>query len=214
MIIIIIIIIITIIIYKQQFLYSDWLKTCQLMPNQWNFTCATLNRFRFVFYHNIKDNERNFCQDLSTTENTNSDLKVHALHYANELLVRVRLSVQKLLQTPSTWRNKKTETKNEKMFKSTDHDKPHFHCYVFMFFLPQYKRQRKCGFFFRARAEKGIARHIDASSVVWTPVIFDWFVMSIRMQVILDSLFTRPGSAPIGGGKKGEFRDWTIEVRA
>ena len=58
--------------------------------------------------------------------------------------------------------------------------------------------------FFRARAEKGIARHIDASSVV-----FDWFVLSMRMQVILDSLSARPGSGPIGGGKKGEFRDWT-----
>ena len=32
----------------------------------------------------------------------------------------------------------------------------------------------------------------------------------MRMQVILDSLFARSGSAPIGGGKKGEFRDWTI----
>ena len=31
----------------------------------------------------------------------------------------------------------------------------------------------------------------------------------MRMQVILDSLFARPGSAPIGDGKKGEFRDWT-----
>ena len=29
------------------------------------------------------------------------------------------------------------------------------------------------------------------------------------MQVIVDSLFARPGSAPIWGGKKGEFRDWT-----
>ena len=38
---------------------------------------------------------------------------------------------------------------------------------------------------------------------------FCWFVLSMRMQVILDSLFARPGSAPIGGGKKGEFRDWT-----
>ena len=75
------------------------------MPNQWNFTSATLNRIRFVFYHNIKDNERNLCQDLLTTENTNSDLQVHALHYANELLVRVRLSsFQNLLQTRSTWR--------------------------------------------------------------------------------------------------------------
>ena len=31
------------------------------------------------------------------------------------------------------------------------------------------------------------------------------------MQVILDSSFARPGSAPIWGGKKGEFRDWTKE---
>ena len=33
------------------------------------------------------------------------------------------------------------------------------------------------------------------------------------MQVIPDSnpdsSFARPGSAPIWGGKKGEFRDWT-----
>ena len=29
------------------------------------------------------------------------------------------------------------------------------------------------------------------------------------MQVILDSSFARLGSAPIWGGKKGEFRDWT-----
>ena len=34
-------------------------------------------------------------------------------------------------------------------------------------------------------------------------------VLSMRMQVILDSSFARPGSAPIWGGKKGEFRDWT-----
>ena len=35
-------------------------------------------------------------------------------------------------------------------------------------------------------------------------------VLSMRMQVILDSSFARPGSVPIWGGKKGEFRDWTI----
>ena len=29
------------------------------------------------------------------------------------------------------------------------------------------------------------------------------------MQVILDSSFACPGSAPIWGRKKGEFRDWT-----
>ena len=133
-------------IYKQQFLYSDWLKTCQLMPNQWNFTSATLNRIRFVFYHNIKDNERNLCQDLLTIENTNSDLKVHALHYANELLVRVRLSFQKLLQTRSTWRNN-----TKKMFKSTDHDKPHFHSYLFfLIFYHNINVKVNVFFFFRS----------------------------------------------------------------
>ena len=44
------------IIYKQQFLHSDWLKTCQLIPNQWNFTSAALNHIRCVFHPNIKDN--------------------------------------------------------------------------------------------------------------------------------------------------------------
>jgi len=60
--------------------------------------------FNLFFYHNIKDNESNLCQDLLTIENTDSDLKVQALHYANELLVRVRLSFQKLLQNRSTKR--------------------------------------------------------------------------------------------------------------
>ena len=35
----------------------------------------------------------------------------------------------------------------------------------------------------------------------------------MRMQVILDSLFARPGSAPTWGGKKGDFRDSTMTPR-
>ena len=31
----------------------------------------------------------------------------------------------------------------------------------------------------------------------------------MRMQVIMESLFAHTASAPIGGGKKGEFRAWT-----
>ena len=38
-------------------------------------------------------------------------------------------------------------------------------------------------------------------------------VLSMRMQVILDSSFARPGSAPIWDGKKGGFRDWTKNDR-
>jgi len=42
-----------------------------------------------------KINDWNFF-DLLTIENTDSDLKVHSLHYANELLVHVRLSFQNI----------------------------------------------------------------------------------------------------------------------
>ena len=66
----------------------------------------------------IKDNEINVCQDLLTIENIDSDLKVHALHYANELLARVRLSFQKLLQTRSTCRNNKKKNVSEKMTRT------------------------------------------------------------------------------------------------
>ena len=39
-------------------------------------------------------------------------------------------------------------------------------------------------------------------------------VLSMRMQVILDSSFACPGSVPIRGGKKGDFRDWTSSSEA
>ena len=50
----------------------------------------------------------NHCKDLLTIENIDSNLKVHALYYANELLV---LAVQKLLQTRRTSRNNKKLSK-------------------------------------------------------------------------------------------------------
>ena len=74
-------------------------------------------------------------------------------------------------------------------------------------FLRQYQRQRKC--FLSEREQKKALRDTLTPAAWLGPVIFDWFVPSMRMQVILDSSFTRPGSAPIWGGKKGEFRDWT-----
>ena len=62
--------------------------------------------WKLLQHLSTKDNERYLRQDLLTIENTDSDLKVQVLHYANELLnVRVRLSFQKLLQTRQTNRN-------------------------------------------------------------------------------------------------------------
>jgi len=84
-----------------------------------------------VFYHSIKDKERSLCQDLLAIEN--SDLKVHALHYANELLVGIRLSFQKnfckFAQHAETIWKKCLGKEWWGVFivnKSTDHVKPHF----------------------------------------------------------------------------------------
>jgi len=74
-------------------------------PKSMAFDQCHAKRHSICFYHNIKDNERNLYQDLLTTEKTDSDLKVRALHYANEFLVRVRLSFQNLFQIRSKCRN-------------------------------------------------------------------------------------------------------------
>ena len=160
-----------------------------------------------VFYHNIKDNERNFCQELLTIQNTDSDLKVHALHYANELLVRVRLYFLKLLQNRSTYRNNtKTMLINDAYSLSirVQTTVNHISIFTFLCFIRRCQRQRKC---FLSERELKKALRDTLTRGAWFG--FDWFVLSMRMQVILDSSFARPGSAPIWGGKKGEFRDWT-----
>ena len=41
---------------------------------------------KFLQHLDTKDNEKTLCQDLLTIENTYSDLKIHVLHSANELL--------------------------------------------------------------------------------------------------------------------------------
>ena len=68
---------------------------------------AFLRSWNLLQHLSTKDNETNLSQDLLTIENTHSDLKVHELHYVNELVVRDRLSFQKLLQTRQTSRNNK-----------------------------------------------------------------------------------------------------------
>ena len=52
-----------------------------VFPSEHNWSQSPLTQ-----YHNIKDNEGNIRQDLLTIENTDSDLKVHALNYANDCL--------------------------------------------------------------------------------------------------------------------------------
>ena len=146
-----------------------------------------------------KITKKNLCQDLLTIENNDSDLKVHALHYANELLVSVRLSFQKLLQTCSTCRNNmkkmfgKEQCRVLGVDRTTEHDKLYFNFYVFMFLFTTISTSKKLVYF----SERD-------------PLTRYSLVLSTRMQVILDSRFACQGSAPISSGKKGEFRDWGL----
>ena len=166
------------------------------MPNQWSFTSATLNHIRFVFYHNIKDNERNLSQDLLTIENTKRPTRTWKC-------TRCIMQMSYLYASDFPFKNfcklpQHGETIRKKMFKSTDHDKPQFHSYVFMFFLPQYQRQRKCVFFQSASWKRHCATHwreqrgMDSSNF--------WLVCSEHAHASYPGLsFRPPGFSPYRG---------------
>ena len=138
---------------------------------------------------------------MLTIENTDSDLKVQALHYANELLVRVSFPFKnfcKLAQHSETIRKKclgRDEWRVLVVDKSTDNDKPHFNLFFTTISTPV-----KETFFFRARAEKGIGRHIDVSSGMnccrQRPSNF-WLVRSEHAHASYPGLsFRPPGFSP------------------
>ena len=119
---------------------------------------TTLNHIRFVFYHSIKDNERNLSQHLFTIENTDS--KVHVC-----IMQMSYLYASDFPFTRSTCRSIKKKNVWE---KSNDASSLAIRVYtminhISICFLPQHQHQRKC--IFSERVEKDIARHIDASSV-------------------------------------------------
>ena len=72
---------------------AEIITTCILKKHTWCWwpDLAFWCWWNLLQHPSTKDNERNLCH-----KKTDSDLKVHALHYANELLVRVRLSSQTL----------------------------------------------------------------------------------------------------------------------
>ena len=94
--------------------------------SQWS-KCCGLTR------HSRVSTQQVFCQEFLPIENSDSDLNVHAVHYANEVLVRVRLSFQKLLQTHSACRSK-THSLSIRVQATINH--------ISICFLPQYQCQR------------------------------------------------------------------------
>ena len=87
------------------------IKNMSINPKSVEFhQCHAINHIRFVFF---------FITISKITKEIFAKIclqwKVHALHYANELLVRFRLPFQKLLQNRSTYTNN-----TKKMFGKTE----------------------------------------------------------------------------------------------
>ena len=144
---------------------------------------------------------------------------MHVLHCANELFVRVRLSFQKFSQIRrSTCRNNTRKCLGKELWhvlvvvKSTDRDKPHLD--LFSATISTSKKMFIIQSARRARPEKGIARHIDAGSVVWLRPSNFWLICSEHAHARYPGLsFRPPGFSLYMGAKKGVFRDWTTHVR-
>ena len=125
---------------------------------------TTLNHIRFVFYCNIKNNEINIFLDYwkhrLRLEIARATLCKWAACARQTFLSKTftnSLNMQKQYEK-NVW-----ETSNDTYSLSVRVQTTINH--ISICFLPQYQRQRK-RLFFRARAEKGIAWHTDASSVV------------------------------------------------
>ena len=127
-----------------------------------------------------------------TIENTDSDLKVHALHYVKELLVRVRLFFQELLE-----KSLNTQKQYEKRFgksvldvdKSTDYDKPYFDFYVFMFFTT-ISTSKKMIFFSERELKKALRDTLTRAA--WLGPSNFLLVRSEHAHASYPGLFFRP----------------------
>ena len=129
---------------------------------------TTLNHIRFVLYHNIKDDERNLCFKICwqlktptpTWKCTRCIMQMSYLH-ASAFLSKTfanSLNIQK------QWQNIVWEKSNEAYPLSIRVQTTKLH---FNLFLPG-TNVKKNVFFFRVRVQRGIAWHIDSSSVVQT----------------------------------------------
>ena len=146
-------------------------------------------------------NERDHCQDLSRIDNTDSDLKVRGciLQTCTRQSFLSKTSANSLnMQKLQTIRKNVWEKCND-AFSSirvqTTKNRISF------FFLLQYQRQRK--WFFRARAAKGIARQIDASSVVSTLIDngkLAYQIARLAAIVVTFSLSIRPSTKALHSG--------------
>ena len=194
------------IIYKPQFLHSDWLKTCQLIPDQWNFISATLNHIRFVFFFFItlskitKEIFAKICWQLKTPTRTwkcTRCIMQMSYLYASAFPFK---NFCKIAQHTETIGNKILGKEYWRVLvvdKRTLHDKPYFNFYVFMFFMTISTSQKM--FSFRERELRKALRDTLTRAAWLGPGNF-WLVRSEHAHASYPGLFFRPpGFSPYMG---------------
>ena len=140
--------------------------------------------------------------------NTDSDLKVHSLHYANDLLVRVRLSFQKTFAKSlniqkkyekNVWEKSNDEYSLSIRVQSTIN---HISIFTFLCFLRQYQRPRKC---FLSERELKKALRDTLTRAVWLRPSNFLLVRSEHAHASYPGLFFRtPGLSPLYGAERKE----------
>ena len=142
---------------------------------------------------------------MLTIENTDSDLKVHALHYVNELLVRVRLSFQKTfaksLNIQNQYENNGWEKSNDAYSLSIRVQTTINHISifnVFMFFTTiSTSKEKKC---FLSERELKKALRDTLTRAAWLGPSNFWLVRSEHAHASYPGLFSRPpGFSPYIG---------------
>ena len=175
---------------------------CQLIPDQLNLTSASLNHIQFVF-HNIK-------RKKSLPRFVDHWKHRLGLGSARAVLCKWALCTRQTFLSKTFAKSlniqkqygKKCLGKEWRVLvvdNSKDRHKPYFDFYVFMFFFFSTISTSKKMFSFRARAEKGIARHILTRAAWLGPKHF-WLVRSEHAHASYPGLFFRPpGFSPYLG---------------
>ena len=190
------------IIYKQQFLLSDWLKTCQLIPDQWNFISATLNHIRFVF---VFITLSKITKEIRFVDNWKHRLGLESARAAlckwatctrQTFLSKTfakSLNIRKQYEK-NVWENSSDAYSLSIRVQTTIN---HISIFTFLCFLWQYQRQRKC---FLSKRELRMALRDTLTRAAWLGPGNFWLVRSEHAHASYPGLFfCPPGFSPYMG---------------
>ena len=163
------------------------------------------------FYHIIKDNERNLCQDLLTIEN----IDAIGLESARAALCQWATSTRQTFLSKTFAKSLNIQKQYEKNVWEKSNDAyslsiwvqttiNHISIFTFLCFLWQYQRQRKC---FLSERELRKALRDTSTRAAWLGSGNFWLVRSDHAHANYPELFFRPpGFSPYMGWEESRVQ--------